>query len=261
MAIIQRPAKEGNATTYQGKVAAGYTKILAAEVDADFDTMYAAWNAGVDTVNIKPGAVTAPCLAAGAVTGTALAPGSIATAALADGAVTQVKIAPGVTPTGPAGGSFLGGNYPNPTILDGSITNTQLANRASTRYGASQSFPANWTTPTINTWYQVVSVGINATYANATIFIFGMGSMLAYVGNGYAWWRVRRDGSEFGALNNQAIYKGYSNGGPMMINFALYDSNAPTGNHNYTLEVQCNNGVLQTDAAGQTGYMHVWVMA
>lgn len=95
MSIIQRPSKEGNATTYQGKVAAGYTKILASEVDADIDTMYAAWNGGVDTVNIKPGAVTAPCLASGAVTGSALAPGSITNAALAAGSVTSATIADG----------------------------------------------------------------------------------------------------------------------------------------------------------------------
>ena len=102
MSIIQRPGKEGNATTYQGKVAAGYTKILASEVDADFDTIYSAWNAGVDTVNIKDGSVTQSKLAAGAVGGgqigagsiqTAnLAPGSVTTPILADASVTDAKI-------------------------------------------------------------------------------------------------------------------------------------------------------------------------
>jgi hypothetical protein len=67
MAIIQRPAKQGGATTYQGKVALGYTKILASEADADHDVMYAAWNGGVDTVNIRPNAVIGEKMAASTV--------------------------------------------------------------------------------------------------------------------------------------------------------------------------------------------------
>lgn len=93
MATISRPGKEGNATTYQGKVAAGYTKILAQEVDADIDAIYTAWNQGVDTVNIKDAAVTAPKLAPGAILPAALGPGSVQTAALADGSVSTAKLA------------------------------------------------------------------------------------------------------------------------------------------------------------------------
>lgn len=110
MAVISRPGKEGNATTYQGKVAAGYTSILAQEVDADFDAIYSAWNAGVDSVNIKPGAVgpaqlapnsvTPNALAPNAVTPAALAPNAVTTPAIADANVTPSKLAPGVIGAG-----------------------------------------------------------------------------------------------------------------------------------------------------------------
>jgi hypothetical protein len=41
---LQRPLKEGSVRTYQEKVGLGFTDILASEVDADVDTIYAAWN-------------------------------------------------------------------------------------------------------------------------------------------------------------------------------------------------------------------------
>src|SRR5262245_5471247 len=87
MAIIQRPTKQGNTTTYQAKVALGYTKILASEVDADFDLIYSAWNAGVDGSNIKPGTII----------GEHLAPLTITNAQLAGNAVTRLNLAPGST--------------------------------------------------------------------------------------------------------------------------------------------------------------------
>jgi hypothetical protein len=93
MSVIQRPTKQGNATTYQGKVAAGYTTILASEVDADLDLIYSAWNQGIDTINIKDGSITGSKLAAGAVGTRELTDGGIQTVDIGDGQITTAKIA------------------------------------------------------------------------------------------------------------------------------------------------------------------------
>jgi len=83
MATIQRPVKTYGNRNYVAEVAAApgnQDPILATEVDADIDTVYGAWNAGVDTVNIKDGSVTKAKLAPDANlwndTGTALVPAS-----------------------------------------------------------------------------------------------------------------------------------------------------------------------------------------
>jgi hypothetical protein len=77
MATIQRPTKEGSVRTYQEKVGLGFVDILASEMDADLDTIYAAWNGGADTVNLKDGSVTTAKLATGAVRGTPSAGGTL----------------------------------------------------------------------------------------------------------------------------------------------------------------------------------------
>jgi hypothetical protein len=84
---VTRPLKEGSVTTYQAKVAAGFPDILASEMDADLDTIYAAWNGGVGTANLVDGSVTTPKLAT--------APNGVATANLNDLAVTTAKLAAG----------------------------------------------------------------------------------------------------------------------------------------------------------------------
>src|SRR5262245_44854369 len=93
MAAIQRPVKEGSVRTYQEKVGLGFLDILASEMDGDLDTVYAAWNGGVDSVTLKDGAVTTP----------KLVDLNVTTAKLADLAITPAKIAKGGSLFGPGG--------------------------------------------------------------------------------------------------------------------------------------------------------------
>jgi len=89
---LTRPLKEGSVTTYQQKVALGFKDILASEADGDHDTMYAAWNAGVDTVNVKDGAITTPKLNDLSVTVAKIAKGNAFYVANSVGDVSNVTI-------------------------------------------------------------------------------------------------------------------------------------------------------------------------
>jgi hypothetical protein len=82
MATIQRNVKTYGTRKFVDEVSAApshYAPVLSNEVDADLDTVYAAWNGGVDAVNIKDGSITFAKLAPDAQlwrdTGTSLTPG------------------------------------------------------------------------------------------------------------------------------------------------------------------------------------------
>ena len=133
MPQINRPTKQGGATTYGGKVSAGYTTILASEMDADLDTIYSAWNAGVDSSNIQPGSITGDKLAPGAVGSRELADSGVQTVDLAAGAVTTPKLADGAV-TNPkltvgcvTATNLAADSVGSQQIINGSVTSAELA--------------------------------------------------------------------------------------------------------------------------------------
>ncbi len=203
MAQIPRPPKQGNTTTYVAKVAAGYTKILAGEIDADFDTIYNAWNTGTDTANLKDGSVTSAKLAADAVgpreladsavqtahladlavTTAKLAGLAVVTAKIADGAVTAAKIAPGAVGSGSLAGNSVGAAQ----IIDGSIGPSELADgaviRAKLAPGALPGGTATVAVPAFNT---AVTGQWTAVATLAALSTRGANPVLLYTNHGLA---------------------------------------------------------------------------
>jgi hypothetical protein len=207
MAQIPRPPKQGNVTTYVAKVAAGYGRILAGEVDADFDTIFGAWNAGADTVNIRDGAVTSSKLAAdsvgprelqdggivtanlgdASVTTPKIADGAVTTAKLPDGAVTTPKIADGaVTPAKFAAGAITGGiivagSIGSAQLADGGVATADLADAAVTHAKlAPGALPGNivtvstgaFSTATIGSWVPVKALPALVTRGANPVLLF-----------------------------------------------------------------------------------------
>jgi len=197
MAKIPRPPKQGNTTSYVDKVAAGYTKILAGEIDADFDTIYDAWNTGTDTANLKDGSVTGAKLAADAVGPRELADGAVftnhlqdlvvTTPKLHDGAVTTAKLATGAVTAanlapGAVGGTALAaGSVGAAQIVDGSVGTGELADAAVTRAKlAPAALPGakvlvaitSFQTAVTNQWIRVATLPALTTRGANPVFLF-----------------------------------------------------------------------------------------
>jgi hypothetical protein len=143
MPTLERPLKEGSVRTYQAKVGLGFLDILASEVDADLDTIYAAWNGtlGGDLAGTLPNPTVAP------------------------GAITAAKIAAGVIPTtlppsGAAGGDLAGSSYPNPIVAAGTITKAKLGVDCAGVYGTD--FSGSQVGANTNAWTRLVTIQATA---------------------------------------------------------------------------------------------------
>jgi hypothetical protein len=158
---VTRPLKEGSVTTYQQKVAAGFPDILASEMDADLDTIYAAWNGG-----IADGSVTSAKLAAGAVGTRELADGGITGPKLTTDCVNSLAIAAGAVGTSELGDAGITAPKLTPNcvtaaaIADATIGWAKLAERAYARVWRSAALSVPNATSTVVVFDQVdVNVG------------------------------------------------------------------------------------------------------
>lgn len=98
MGLIARPTKEGGATTYAGKVAAGFSTILDQEFDDDFGVIFAVINGNLDANNLANNAVTTAKLANGAVTDAKVAGGAdINASKLLNASIAKQKLQPGAS--------------------------------------------------------------------------------------------------------------------------------------------------------------------
>src|SRR5215471_5028104 len=127
MAAIQRNLKRGNVRTFDDEYNRGYTDIWASEVDADFDTLFSAWNLGVPGgIAIADGSITTAKLQDGSVTNPKLAPNAVGTGNIMAGAVGATQIAAGAVGTT----ALQGLSVTTPIIADGAVTSVKLANGA-----------------------------------------------------------------------------------------------------------------------------------
>lgn len=142
----QRPLKEGNVRTYQEKVALGFPDILASEMDADLDTIYAAWNGNIGTANLIDGSVTTPKLADGNVTTAKLAtaPNGVGTTNINDLAVTTPKLADLAVTTA--------------KLANLGVTTAKLAIASSIAAIQNAGITTNYATVTPNTWETVATL-------------------------------------------------------------------------------------------------------
>src|SRR4029453_2590645 len=217
MATIQRPTKEGSVRTYQEKVGLGFVDILASEMDADLDTIYAAWNGGADTINVKDGAITTAKIAD--------APNGISAAKLNDGAVTTAKHAD--APNG----------VTTAKLNDGAVTLGKLASGAPVNN-------VNTTTGPISYTWSNASGTESGALVTCTVIARG-GTVI--INNHVAWYvassttaggaiviiRLKRDGTEI-ASRRYDVYMPASSMATL-AGFSFADTGAASGTRAYSM--------------------------
>ena len=122
---LQRPLKTGNVRTYVDEVTAlapNDAPILAAEVDADFSTLFDAWNNSAST--FPPSGAAGGDLAGSSYPNPVIAPLAVTDAKIASIAYAKVTGHPtSYPPSGAAGGS-LAGTFPTPSIAASAVRGT-----------------------------------------------------------------------------------------------------------------------------------------
>jgi len=251
MATIQRPTKQGNATTYQGKVAAGYTKILASEVDADIDLIYSAWNQGVDTVNIADGSITGSKLAPGVVGSRELTDGGIQTVDIGDGQVTTPKIADGAVTAGKlVGGGVMGGDlsgsYPNPSlgVVHSGVVSLTARGQLSTASNTLDLLANSQGSPSYDNSKPSYMVRLDYTADQATLFRAPAGSPTTWA---FPFYVKGSDGKTYCTLADKSVALGQLAIGAALQSIAVQQVTA----HTPTLSEQVIVEAVWTSRGGQ----------
>jgi hypothetical protein len=141
MGTIVRPIKRGDVRTYDESYSKGFKGIWASEVDADFNTLFDAWNLG--GIAVADGAITTAKIADGAVTNSKLAADSVSSANIIDGTIGVVDLQPPVVVRLPptfaptdankvlavnvAGDALYWVAAPPATLAPGQVTTTYIA--------------------------------------------------------------------------------------------------------------------------------------
>ena len=126
MASITRNRKVGGTNEFHTEWQLGFDDIRADELDADLNTLYNSFNAGIDPVDLS---VTTGKLADGAVTTVKLADDAVTHDKIADDAVTSDKIAAGAIQAGHLGSNCVSGA----NIVDGSVDTGDLSANVNAR--------------------------------------------------------------------------------------------------------------------------------
>jgi hypothetical protein len=299
MAVIQRPIKTYGTRSYASEVAlapGNEDPILANEVDADFDTIYAAWNtpanradwvtSGASAITPVDPTKTLLCAPVAEAVQWGL-PGSIKhrVSTWANGSQLSINTnasdvqddatkpgwAAGLdigvdaffiarTAPGAAPASYFtvqGDGKTHCTLANSSVTAAMIAPGATIRSGGNVVIGA-FSTPGINTWYNITNAYVTLAAANEPVLLTSC-IPLVYYGTGNVWIRITRAGVN--VIQQLFKYSGAGPGGPVP-GCSVIDASAPAGSVMYTFDVQVSQGAVATDTASiNNGLVGAWVLS